>query len=98
MNRLSHAGNDRMEFFVLPDQRLVLIDQLSDLREQCGWQCAAARHGRLTSAPAASLCGARGHQFTPSLTDSRAPDANSLPSLVNSLAPTDLERQQQLDQ
>src|SRR5438128_7962234 len=79
-----------MQFPVFPDQRLVLIDELTDLGEQCG-RCSIASSGQLGLGSAAPFGGARGHQLIPSLTDKRAPVANSLASLINPLASTDLD-------
>jgi hypothetical protein len=61
MNRLRHASDDRVEFFVLTDQRLVLIDQFGDLREQCGRQPVPGRRSHLGLGSATPFGGAWGH-------------------------------------
>src|SRR5438128_8490669 len=66
-----------MQFLVFPGQRLVLIDELTDLGEQCG-RCSIASCGQLGFGSAAPFGGSRGHRLVPSATKRRAPAANSL--------------------
>jgi hypothetical protein len=37
LDGLCHTGDNRVQFLVFADERLIFINELTDLREQCCW-------------------------------------------------------------